>query len=82
MYLENYNLQEEILNRDQAREAHIYIRKLREIFRAKEQERGNTSEVFQKAARSRMLAQGLSDWLGREYGINYSDSSFEEEEKG
>tara|TARA_R100000951_G_scaffold12484_1_gene10046 strand:- start:275 stop:523 length:249 start_codon:yes stop_codon:yes gene_type:complete len=79
MYLENHDLQQDILTREQAQQAHWYLRKLREVFRAKGHERSTTGAVFHKASRNRSMAQSLAGFLEKEYGIRYIDSSFEEE---
>jgi len=79
MYLENHSLQQDILTREQAQQAHWYLGKLREIFRAKEHERNSTGAVFHKASRSRTMAQSLAEFLEKEYRIRYIDSGFKEE---
>ena len=74
MYLENEDLQRDILSREQAQKAHWYLAKLRELFRAKQHERD--SEVFEKATQMRTSATAIQSWLASEYDLNYIDSSY------
>lgn len=76
MYLENCEMQEEMLSREQAQAAHWYLNRLSELFRAKQH--SSSGDDFHKAARNRTLAASLAWWIEKEYDINYIDSSLKE----
>lgn len=67
-------LRDAILSREKAQKAHMYLGRVRELFRAIQHD--STGTDFITAYDRRTMAQSLQHVLESEYGLSYVDSSY------